>query len=176
MSVSPLAGVPIVELRRTSLGAWGRVVKRVFDVVVCLAVIIITSPIMLLSALIILFETGLPIIYRNERVGIRGKKFFTLKFRSMFKKDCTGTQFGEAGQQALKTEENLIASQSIKEGPVYKIANDPRVTSFGRFIRRWSLDELPQFFNVLAGSMSIVGPRPHQRRESRNTRKNIVNY
>ncbi len=165
MSVSPLAGVPIVELRRTSLGAWGRVVKRIFDIIVSIFVIIITSPIMLLSVLIILFETGLPIIYRNERVGIRGKIFFTLKFRSMYKKDCTGSQFGEAGQQALKTEEALIARQSIKEGPVYKIANDPRVSRFGRFIRRWSIDELPQFFNALAGSMSIVGPRPHQPRE-----------
>lgn len=165
MSVSPLAGVPIVELRRTPLEAWGKVVKRVFDIIASIFVIIVTSPIMILSALIILFETGLPIIYRNERVGIRGKNFFTLKFRSMYKKDCTGTQFGEAGQQALKAEEELIARQSIKEGPVYKIANDPRVTRFGRFIRRWSIDELPQFFNVLAGSMSVVGPRPHQPRE-----------
>jgi len=165
MSVSPLAGVPIVELRRTSLDGWGRVTKRIFDVLVSIIMIIITSPIMLLSALIVLFETGLPVIYKNERVGIRGKIFSTLKFRSMYKKDCTGPQFGEMGKTAEEKEKELIAEQSIKEGPVYKIANDPRVTRFGRFIRRWSIDELPQFFNVLAGSMSIVGPRPHQPRE-----------
>ena len=165
MSVSPLAGVPIVELRRTSLDGWGRVTKRFFDVVASIIMIIITSPIMLLSALIVLFETGLPIVYKNERVGIRGEIFFTFKFRSMYKKDCTGPQFGEAGAVAEEKEKELIAGQSIKTGPVYKIANDPRVTRFGRFIRRWSIDELPQFFNVLVGSMSIVGPRPHQPRE-----------
>jgi len=165
MTVSPLAGVPIVELRKTPLEGWGRVTKRVFDVLVSIIVIIITSPVTLLSALIILFETGLPIIYKNERVGIRGKLFFTLKFRSMFSKDCTGSQFGEAGRAAEENEKKLIADLSIKEGPVYKIANDPRVTPFGRFIRRWSIDELLQFFNVLDGSMSIVGPRPHQPRE-----------
>jgi exopolysaccharide biosynthesis polyprenyl glycosylphosphotransferase len=165
MSVSPLAGVPIVELRKTSLDGWGRVTKRIFDIIISILVIIITSPLMLLSALIILFETGLPIIYKNERVGIRGKNFFTLKFRSMYKKDCTGSQFGDAGKVAEEKEKELIAEQSIKEGPVYKIANDPRVTGFGRLIRRWSVDEVPQFFNVLAGSMSIVGPRPHQPRE-----------
>lgn len=171
MTVSPLAGVPIVELRRTPLDGWGRVTKRIFDVIASIIVIIITSPIILLTALIILLETGWPIIYKNERVGIRGKKFFTLKFRSMHQKDCTGAQFGEQGKMALEKEKELITTSSIKTGPIYKIANDPRVTRFGRFIRRWSIDELPQFFNVLAGSMSIVGPRPHQPREVNNYEK-----
>jgi lipopolysaccharide/colanic/teichoic acid biosynthesis glycosyltransferase len=120
---------------------------------------------MLLVALGILIETGRPVIYKNERVGIRGKKFFTYKFRSMFQKDCTGPQYGEAGMKAEAREAELINTQSIKSGPVYKIFDDPRVTRFGRFIRRWSLDELPNFFNVLMGQMSIVGPRPHQPRE-----------
>lgn len=165
MAVSTLAGVPIIELRRTPLDGWGRVAKRIFDILMSLVVIIVTSPIMLLTTLIIILESGFPIIYKNERVGIRGKKFFTLKFRSMYQRDCTGSQFGLAGAQAEKKEKILIENQSIKDGPVYKIANDPRVTPFGRFIRRWSIDELPQFFNVLSGSMSIVGPRPHQPRE-----------
>ena len=123
------------------------------------------SPLMILSAIIILFETGRPIIYKNERVGIRGQRFFTFKFRSIFQKDCTGPQFGRAGLKAEVKEKDLIDEKSTKTGPIYKIANDPRVTSFGRFIRRWSIDELPQFFNVLIGDMSIVGPRPHQPRE-----------
>lgn len=165
MVVSTLAGVPIVELRRTPLDGWGRVVKRFFDIVMSLIVIILASSIMLISAIIIFFETGRPIIYKNERLGIRGRKFFTFKLRSMYQKDCTGIQFGESGESAEKKEEKLIVKQSIKDGPIYKIANDPRVTPFGRFIRRWSIDELPQFFNVLGGSMSIVGPRPHQPRE-----------
>ena len=165
MSVSPLAGVPIVELRRTPLEGWGRVTKRFFDVIGSIFVIIITSPIMILSIIAILIESGWPVIYKNERVGIRGQKFFVLKFRSMFKKDCTGPQFGEAGKAAEEKEKELILTNSIKQGPIYKIANDPRVTKVGKFIRRWSIDELPQFFNVLAGNMSIVGPRPHQPRE-----------
>jgi len=165
MVVTALAGVPVVELKRTTLDGWGRVLKRIFDIVMSLVVIIITSPIMLLSALIILIETGRPIIYKNERVGLRGRKFFTLKFRSMFQKDSTGSQFGKEGQKAEIQEKELIKKQGSKKGPIYKIKDDPRVTKFGRFIRATSIDELPQFFNVLAGSMSIVGPRPHQPRE-----------
>jgi exopolysaccharide biosynthesis polyprenyl glycosylphosphotransferase len=165
MVVSALAGVPLVELKRTPLDGWGRVIKRVFDIVMSIVVIVVTSPIMLLSILVILIETGRPIIYKNERVGLRGRKFFTLKFRSMYRQDSTGVQFGKEGEKAQEKEQELIKKQSAKKGPIYKIKNDPRVTGFGRFIRRWSIDELPQFFNVLGGSMSIVGPRPHQPRE-----------
>jgi len=165
MAVYPLAGIPVVELKRTPLDGWGRVVKRLFDIIVGLIMIVLLSPIMILSALIILIETGLPIIYRNERVGLRGNKFFTLKFRSMYQKDSTGAQFGEDGKKAEQREKQLIKKQSIKNGPIYKIAHDPRVTTFGKFIRRFSIDEMPQFFNVIAGDMSIVGPRPHQPRE-----------
>lgn len=171
IQVVPLAGVPIVEMKPTRLGAWGRVVKRLFDIVISLTMIVVLSPVMLLSSLIILIETGRPVIYKNERVGIRGRKFFTLKFRSMHQKDSTGAQFGKAGQKAEEKEKNLIKKQGSKKGPIYKIANDPRVTTFGRFIRRFSIDELPQFFNVLGGSMSIVGPRPHQPREVKKYEK-----
>lgn len=165
MVVSALAGVPLVELKRTTLDGWGRVLKRIFDIVMSIVVIVITSPILLFSTIIILLETGRPIIYKNERVGLRGRKFFTLKFRSMYQKDSTGLQFGESGKKAEEKEKDLIEKQSSKKGPIYKIKDDPRVTKFGRFIRATSIDELPQFFNVLGGSMSIVGPRPHQPRE-----------
>lgn len=163
MVINPLAGLPIVELKKTPLDGWGRVAKRLFDIIISALLIVLTIPLMIITSLLILVETGRPIIYKNERVGIRGKKFFTLKFRSMYQKDSTGVGYG--GRAALLREKKLIKQKSIKEGPVYKIADDPRVTPFGSFIRRWSIDELPQFFNVLKGEMSIVGPRPHQPRE-----------
>ncbi|MBD3310947.1 MAG: exopolysaccharide biosynthesis polyprenyl glycosylphosphotransferase [Candidatus Magasanikbacteria bacterium] len=172
MAVSALAGVPVVELKKTRLDGWWRVVKRIFDIVMSLLAIILLSPLMILASVIILIETGRPVIYRNERVGIKGKKFFTLKFRSMYQKDSTGVQFGKSGEEALEKEKKLIAKKSIKKGPVYKIADDPRVTPFGKFIRRFSIDEIPQFFNVLEGTMSIVGPRPHQPREVEKYKKN----
>lgn len=165
MSVYPIAGVPIVELRRTPLEGWGRILKRLFDLLVSFIVIILTSPIWLGVAAVIFFETGRPVIYKNKRIGWRGQDFFAYKFRSMHQKDCTGEQFGEAGLHAEKRERALIKERSVRRGPIYKIKDDPRVTRFGRRLRRWSLDELPQFFNVLKGEMSVVGPRPHQPRE-----------
>lgn len=165
INVYPIGGIPIIELKRTSLDGWGRVIKRLFDISLSMLLLVILSPLLLITALIILIETGTPIIYKNERVGLRGQKFFTLKFRSMYQKDSTGSQFGENGKKAEQKEKQLIKKLSIKNGPIYKIAGDPRVTPFGSFIRRFSIDELPQFINVLAGEMSIVGPRPHQPRE-----------
>lgn len=164
-AVYPLGGVPMVEVRKTRLEGWGRVAKRVFDISLSVLIIAVASPIMLAIAVVILLETGSPVIYKNERVGLRGKNFFTLKFRSMYAQDSTGEQFGKAGLDAERREQELIEEHSVREGPIYKIKDDPRVTAFGRFLRRTSLDELPQFFNVLAGQMSVVGPRPHQPRE-----------
>ncbi len=171
ISLSKIDDIPIIELRRTRLNVWGRIFKRILDIIGSLILIIIFSPIYLLVSLIILIETGRPIIYKNERVGQKGILFFTYKFRSMYQKYCTGTQFGSQGQEALEKEKELIKELSIKTGPVYKINNDPRVTPFGRFIRRWSLDEFPQFFNVFIGNMSLVGPRPHQPREVEKYKK-----
>jgi len=167
MSVHPLAGIPIVELQRTPLDGWGRVVKRGFDVVVSIIALILLSPLFFLIACVIALETGRPIIYKNERVGLRGKPFFTFKFRSMYQEDSTGPQFGASGKKAEKKEQELIKKKSARIGPIYKIPDDPRVTPFGRFLRRSSMDELPQFLNVVKGEMSVVGPRPHQPREVR---------
>lgn len=165
MSVTTIAGIPVVELRRTRLDGWGRILKRGFDIVGSIFFIILFSPFLLLSTIVIFFETGRPIIYKNERVGQEGAKFFAYKFRSMFQKYCTGSQFKNTDSEALKLEKKLIEEKSAKQGPVYKIKNDPRITPFGRFIRQFSIDEIPQFFNVLKGEMSLVGPRPHQVRE-----------
>ncbi len=165
MSIHPIGGLPVVELRSTPLEGWGRVVKRIIDIAVSVFFLIIFSPFFLLFSALVFFETGRPVIYKNERIGLRAKHFFILKFRSMYQKDSTGPQFGAAGEAALLREADLIQKKNTKTGPIYKIGDDPRVTPIGRFLRRFSFDELPQFFNVLKGEMSLVGPRPHQPRE-----------
>ncbi len=162
--IDTVAGIPLVELKRTRLEGWGRIIKRLVDIAVATLLLIFTAPITIWAALVILFETGRPIIFKNKRIGERGAEFNTLKFRSMYQKDSIGEQFKNQ-KAALAKEEKLIKAKSSKKGPLYKIENDPRVTPFGAWIRRWSVDELPQFINVIKGDMSLVGPRPHQPRE-----------
>lgn len=166
IEMSTAGGIPVIEVKRTPLDGWGRIAKRVFDLTVSSLILIAVSPLLLVSALIIIIQDGFPILFHNERVGERGTLFSVYKIRSMWKKDCIGPQFSSrANQENIEFEKKLIKEKSIKEGPVYKINGDPRITPFGHWIRRWSVDELPQFLNVLQGTMSIVGPRPHQPRE-----------
>ena len=164
MRISTISDVPLIEFRRARLDGWGKISKRVFDLSASIVLLILTSPLLIGSAIAIAAESGRPLLFKNTRVGYRGKKFRTFKFRSMFKKYCTELD-GGPDTTAIQFEQELIQSNNTKEGPIYKIAGDPRVTPVGRFVRRWSLDELPQLFNVLLGDMSLVGPRPHQPRE-----------
>jgi exopolysaccharide biosynthesis polyprenyl glycosylphosphotransferase len=160
-SVAVLGNVPVVELRRTALEGWGRVFKRTTDIIGSLIAIILFLPLIAAIAIAIkLDDPEGPVIYKNLRAGKHGKPFFTLKFRSMYWKYSTGpgTPNPEA---AIRFEEELARTRSVRRGPVWKILNDPRRTRVGRFLERTSLDELPQFFNVLKGEMSLVGPRPH---------------
>nr|WP_081365852.1 sugar transferase [Leuconostoc mesenteroides] len=120
--------------------------KRIMDYIGSGIGIIIISPVLLLIAIIIKFEDGGPVIFKQERVGYNGKRFFIYKFRSM-----------RVDAEQLK--QDLLKKNEVK-GAMFKIKDDPRVTNFGRFIRKHSLDELPQFFNVLIGDMGLVGPRP----------------
>lgn len=159
-----ISGISLIEIKRTPLEGWGRVLKRVFDIVGAIAALILLSPLMAIVAIIIKLESKGPILYYSERVGMSGN-FNVLKFRSMKAEFCTGKQFGLQDYYALKYEKELIKEKNTRQGAIYKIKDDPRVTAFGRFIRRTSIDELPQLFNVLAGQMSLVGPRPHQPRE-----------
>jgi len=160
--VSEVAGIPVVEVKKTPLDGWGRIIKRIFDIILASFFIIIFSPVLLAAAIIIKLDSRGPVIYKNERVSKNGI-FKLFKFRSMIYQYCVGDDYGN--DQALELERKLIEEKSIKTGPVYKIADDPRLTGVGKFIRRWSIDELPQFFNVFKGEMSLVGPRPHQPRE-----------
>jgi exopolysaccharide biosynthesis polyprenyl glycosylphosphotransferase len=162
--IGVLNGEPLIEVKHTPLDGWGRILKRIFDIVASILGIIITSPIMLITALAVWIDSKGPIIYKNERVGNDGRKFFVYKFRYMKWENCV-TDKNPAVEAALQLERELIERQSVRKGPLYKIKADPRKTSVGRFIEKYSIDELPQFFNVLFGSMSLVGPRPHQHRE-----------
>lgn len=162
--VGVLNGEPLIEVKHTPLDGWGRILKRIFDIVASLFGIIITSPLTLIAAAAIWLESGGPIIYKNERVGNDGKKFFVYKFR-YFKQEFCICRENPKLEEALNYEKKLIETQSVRKGPIYKIKDDPRKTRVGNFIEKYSIDELPQFFNVLFGSMSLVGPRPHQERE-----------
>ena len=160
--VNIFLGEPLIEIKNTSLDGWGKIIKRVVDIIGALIGIIIFGPIMLITALLIFLESGRPIIFKNNRVGHKGN-FDLYKFRYKKNKYCHGKQYSEEhNKKALEFLDKLIAEQSIKKGPLYKIKNDPRKTKIGTFLEKYSIDELPQFFNVLKGNMSLVGPRPHQ--------------
>ncbi len=165
IEVTAIGGIPVIEVKRTPLDGWGRIIKRLFDVIVSTIALLIASPVILFAEIMVAVQDGFPVIFQNERVGERGVIFNTYKLRSMWKKDCIGPQFADIAGDRLAKEKQLIHERSIKIGPIYKIADDPRVIPIGRWLRRWSLDELPQFWNVIRGEMSLVGPRPHQPRE-----------
>lgn len=146
-------GIPLIEFKRTRLDGWGRVMKRVFDIVVSVLGLVILSPIMALIALAIKWETEGPVFARLERIS-GNKPFILLKFRGMI---------DNAHQYNSYLREKY--NDRPEAGPLWKMKNDPRVTRVGRFIRKIRIDETPQFFNVLKGEMSLVGPRPHQPNE-----------
>jgi exopolysaccharide biosynthesis polyprenyl glycosylphosphotransferase len=165
-SMRMFQGEPIIEFEHTPLDGWGKVLKRHYDMVAGLILTIIFSPVMLVIAILIKLEDSAgPIIYKNERIGENGKKFFVYKFRYMQWKYCI-TKDNPKVEEAIEFEKQLIAKRNTRQGGIlYKIKDDPRKMKVGAFIERFSLDELPQFFNVLKGDMSLVGPRPHQGRE-----------
>jgi len=134
--------VPVLELPRGY-----RIAKRVLDVVVASAGLVLLAPLMLLIAIAIKLDSPGPVLFRQVRIGKGGKPFWFIKFRSMVK-------------NAEQIKRDLIPKNEVRGGPVFKMRNDPRVTRVGRFLRRYSLDELPQLIHVLHGEMSLVGPRP----------------
>jgi exopolysaccharide biosynthesis polyprenyl glycosylphosphotransferase len=143
----PVAGLPLIHVETPKFSRGQRFVKRTSDILGAAVLIVIASPILLAVACAVAITSPGPVLYKQERIGHGGKPFYMLKFRSM--------RLG--ADQEL---ENLLAAQGTSEVPLFKITNDPRITRVGRFIRKYSLDELPQLFNVLGGSMSLVGPRP----------------
>ena len=120
--------------------------------------ILILWPFLIIIAFVIWLEDGRPVLYKSQRIG-RGRAFVFYKFRTMQVKFCTGERYG--GAEAERLEQALIEANNVRQGPVPKIVDDPRWTKVGKWLRRLSLDELPQLWNVLQGDMSLVGPRPH---------------
>jgi exopolysaccharide biosynthesis polyprenyl glycosylphosphotransferase len=147
VEIEMVGDLPIISLRQTPLEGWGRVFKRIFDFVVSLILVILLIPIWIIVPILIKLETSGPAIYKSRR-KYRNKVFNVYKFRSMV-------------QNADELKKRLVIMNERSDGPMFKIKDDPRITRLGRFLRKTSIDELPQLFNVLLGNMSLVGPRPH---------------
>lgn len=146
MHVEDIAGVPMIGVKEVSISGLNQVVKRTIDLVFAGLVLIIGAPLMGLVALMIKMESPGPVLFRQERVGRNGRCFTVFKFRSM-------VDGAEEQQEALQ-------ELNEAEGPLFKIKADPRMTRVGKLLRKLSLDELPQLYNVLRGEMSLIGPRP----------------
>ena len=160
-AVGRLGTVPLIEIKRVALDGWWRIIKRLFDLFFSILFLIIFSFFNLLIYILIKIDSPGPVIYKDYRYGYKKKKFIFYKFRYMKVDLCDGELGTEQGNRILKELENDQDNNIRKQGPLHKIKNDPRVTKLGKFLKKYSIDELPQFFNVIKGDMSLVGYRPH---------------
>jgi exopolysaccharide biosynthesis polyprenyl glycosylphosphotransferase len=135
--MTSIFGAPLIEISHNIMPTWQRVLKRLIDIVISLIALVVFSPVFIITALIVKFTSKGPAIYSHERIGLHGKPFMIHKFRSMY-------------------------IDAEKNGPMLSSKTDSRITKFGRFMRKVRLDEIPQFYNVLIGEMSLVGPRPER--------------
>jgi exopolysaccharide biosynthesis polyprenyl glycosylphosphotransferase len=157
VEIEEIYGIPLISLRPTPLTGWRRIWKRIFDLCISVLTLLLTMPFWLIAAIFIKLDSTGPIFFAHKddgkkvlRIGKHGKPFWFIKFRTM-----------RAKSDSLRYSLEL-QKQNIRSGtPLVKIVNDPRITKIGRFMRRYSIDELPQLLNVLTGKMSLVGPRPH---------------
>jgi len=150
--VYQIGGMPLFSIKESRLNFFQGLLKRIFDIFFSLFVIILTLPIMFIIAILIKIQDKGPIFYLQERVGQDGKKFKLIKFRTM------------------------IVGADKEEKPKFTTPDDPRVTKIGRILRKYSIDEIPQFFNVLKGDMSVVGPRPERPYFVEKFKKEIPRY
>lgn len=151
VDLDDLNGIPLLSMREPTISGWNLVLKRLMDITVALVGLILLSPLMLIIALAIKLDSPGPVLFRQVRVGKGEREFVMYKFRSM--------------REGAEEELEKLEAQNEAAGPLFKIRQDPRCTRVGRFLRRTSLDELPQLYNVLRGEMSLVGPRPPLPRE-----------
>jgi len=156
VEISEMTGIPLISLKPTPLDGWGKVLKRVFDIIFSVFALIILSPFLLIIAIAIRLDSPGTVFFRFLddgkkvlRIGARGEPFHCLKFRTM-----------KTGTHNMRYDE--LAERNLRKGsPLVKIKDDPRITRVGKFLRKFSIDELPSLWNVLKGEMSLVGPRPH---------------
>jgi exopolysaccharide biosynthesis polyprenyl glycosylphosphotransferase len=146
VQLEEINGIPLISIKQTTLTGVNQVIKRVFDLAVSVPVMVLLLPVWLVVALAIRLDSPGPIFFRQVRSGRRGEPFVFFKFRSM--------------RQDAEAELERLRALNEASGPLFKIKDDPRQTRVGRFLRRTSIDETPQFLNVLRGEMSLVGPRP----------------
>jgi exopolysaccharide biosynthesis polyprenyl glycosylphosphotransferase len=146
LHIRPFVGLPLLAIEEPVFSGWKRVLKGALDRVGAAIAIVLVAPVLLAIALAVKLSGPGPVLYRQERVGTHGKHYTMLKFRSMV----------DGADRRLQE----VLALNEHDGVLFKIRQDPRVTPVGRWLRRFSLDELPQLFNVLGGSMSLVGPRP----------------
>ncbi|NQX28016.1 sugar transferase [Microbacteriaceae bacterium VKM Ac-2854] len=148
----PVAGLPLIHIETPRYEGSKRATKRAFDLLGSSALLLVLSPVFLVVAIAIKISSPGPVFYSNERIGLNGQPFGMLKFRSMI-------------VNANDMLADLLKEQGTSEKPLFKIQNDPRITPIGRFIRKYSIDEVPQLVNVFRGDMSLVGPRPQVKGE-----------
>ena len=167
-TMSLINNIPVIEIKNTPLDNWWRIIKRCTDIIWGILWIVIFAPIMITVAILTKIENPqAPIIYKNKRIGQDGESFFLYKFRYLKWEYCIKEAYWIENKKdpALKYEQKLIKEKDARDGPLYKIKDDPRKTKLWAYIEKYSIDELPQFFNVILGQMSLVWPRPHQPRE-----------
>ncbi|MEX0737552.1 MAG: sugar transferase, partial [Bacteroidota bacterium] len=150
--VQEIEGIPWIRIKAVPLSTWNLIAKRGFDLIVASFILLLSSPLFLLLAILIKLDSRGRVFYRQERVGLDGKPFPIIKFRTMREDAEQGT------------------------GPVWTRKEDPRTTRIGPFLRRFSLDELPQLLNVVRGEMSLVGPRPEREHFVQQFRKEVPQY
>ena len=150
--VTPVAGLPLMHVGKPQAERSLRLTKRLFDLAMATLLLVLLSPLMIATALAVKLSDGGPVLFKQRRVGRGGVPFEVLKFRSMV-------------PDAERIRAEQLEAHNESDGALFKMRQDPRVTRLGRFIRRFSIDELPQLFNVLRGEMSLIGPRPALERE-----------
>jgi exopolysaccharide biosynthesis polyprenyl glycosylphosphotransferase len=141
-----LHGVPVLTVQSGPVDGWQLIMKRIIDILGSAGLLLVLLPLFAIAALLIKFDSRGPILFAQERVGYNKRRFKVLKFRTM--------------SVDAEKQQHIYEHLNEVEGPVFKIKKDPRITRVGAFLRRFSIDELPQLVNVLKGDMSLVGPRP----------------